>query len=182
MPTAAAEVRRYCACQVGSRRREYPEVPRLGVAATVLSKALPRRVLLVRRGQPPGEGSWSLPGGLVDLGERVGPAALREVQEETMLVATLAKDQPNESAAFYVTDEITLDKRGRVLYHYVLCHVLCLGDDTVDPVASDDAADAQWVGTSNLLRGDSPACKLLPKTLAVLKAALAIVDDEPRDT
>lgn len=99
-----------------------------------------------------------------------------------MLVATLATNQPNESAAFYVTDGIFPDERGRVLYHYVLCHVLCFGDDTVDPVASDDAADAKWVGTSDLLRGDSPKCKLLPKTLAVLKAALTIVGDEPRDT
>ena len=184
MVTAAAAAARwhrpYCT-DGGPPRREYPDVPRLGVAATVLSKTLPRRVLLVRRSKPPGEGSWSLPGGLVDLGEGISAAALREVEEETMLSPTLATDQPNESVAFYVTDGVYRDECGRVRYHYVLCHVLCFGDDTVDPVASDDAADARWVDTSDLLRGEtSAACTLLPKTLAVLKAALAIIGDGAR--
>ena len=185
MVTAAAAAARwhrpYCT-DGGPPRREYPDVPRLGVAATVLSKTLPRRVLLVRRSKPPGEGSWSLPGGLVDLGESLGAAALREVEEETTLVPVLARDQPNESLAFYVTDGVYPDECGRVRFHYVLCHVLCYGDDAVDPVASDDAADARWVYTSDLLHGESSAgCKLLPKTLAVLKAALtAVGDDEAR--
>ena len=93
----------------------------------------------------------------------------------------LARDQPNENVAFYVTEGVYPDECGRVRFHYVLCHVLCFGDDTVDPVASDDAADARWVGTSDLLRGESSTeCVLLPKTLAVLKAALAIVGEEPQ--
>jgi len=59
--------------------REYPDYPRVGVGAVVLSRG---RVLLVRRGKPPAEGRWSLPGGLVDLGETSVEAARREVAEE----------------------------------------------------------------------------------------------------
>lgn len=182
MLTGAARLR-HCATQ--GEPREYPGLPRLGVAATVLSKVSPRRVLLVRRSKPPGEGCWSLPGGLIDLGEGIGAAALREVEEETMVSPTVTSRPLNESAAFYVTEGVYPDEDGRVRYHYVLCHVLCFGDDTVDPVASDDAADARWVEVSLLLSGKSLAgsdYELLPKTLGVLEAALAIagdVGDEP---
>ena len=167
--------------------REYPGAPRIGVAATVLSRSLPRRVLLVRRGKPPGEGAWSLPGGLVDLGEGLGTAALREVEEETRLTPTLASAElPSSSAdapsaAFFVTESVHLDE-GRVRFHYVLCHVLCFADDTADPIASDDAAGAAWVDAADVLRGKGPpgSGALLPKTSIVLRAALAIVGDEPQ--
>src|SRR5436309_13446134 len=59
--------------------REYPDYPRVGVGAVVLSR---ERVLLTRRGKPPAEGRWSLPGGLVELGETSVEAARREVEEE----------------------------------------------------------------------------------------------------
>jgi len=59
--------------------REYPSVPRVGVGAVVLDGG---RVLLVRRGKPPLMGKWSLPGGLVELGETTREAIRREVAEE----------------------------------------------------------------------------------------------------
>ena len=62
--------------------REYPDAPRAAVGAVVLDED---RVLLVRRGQPPGLGKWSLPGGLLDLGERLEDAVVREVEEESGL-------------------------------------------------------------------------------------------------
>ena len=62
--------------------REYPDAPRAAVGAVVLDED---RVLLVRRGQPPGQGKWSLPGGLIDLGERLEDAVVREVEEESGL-------------------------------------------------------------------------------------------------
>src|SRR5438093_5462983 len=67
--------------------REYPDYPRVGVGAVVLSRG---RVLLVRRGKPPGEGRWSLPGGLVDLGETSVDAARREVEEECGITVWIA--------------------------------------------------------------------------------------------
>src|SRR5437867_12556301 len=68
--------------------REYPDYPRVGVGAVVLSRG---RVLLVRRGKPPAEGRWSLPGGLVDLGETSVAAARRAVQEERRLKVRIAR-------------------------------------------------------------------------------------------
>lgn len=67
--------------------REYPDYPRVGVGAIVLHES---RVLLVKRGHAPGLGLWSVPGGLVDLGETTVDAARREVEEETGLKVRIA--------------------------------------------------------------------------------------------
>jgi ADP-ribose pyrophosphatase YjhB (NUDIX family) len=119
--------------------REYPDAPRVGVGAVVLHEG---RVLLVRRGQPPGVGRWSLPGGLVDLGESMAAAACREVEEEcgiTVRVAGIAG----------VIDRIIRDEAGRVRYHYVLVDYLAYADsDAV--TAGTDAADARWIGVEHL--------------------------------
>ena len=139
-------------------RREFPDSPRVGVAATVLSPH-GRQVLLVRRRNPPGAGSWSLPGGLLDLGEDVVDAALREVLEETSIEARSAVPFPvtgTASPKFFVTEVISHEQQPvhslarpmaqptRVQYHYVLVHVLCFADDALQPIAADDASDAKW--------------------------------------
>ena len=62
--------------------REFPDAPRVGVGAVVLDG---ERVLLARRGQAPGQGKWSIPGGLVHLGERLEDALVREIEEESGL-------------------------------------------------------------------------------------------------
>ena len=63
-------------------QREFPAAPLVGVGAVVIKAG---RVLLVRRGREPLKGHWSLPGGLVELGERLLDAVIREVREETGL-------------------------------------------------------------------------------------------------
>jgi ADP-ribose pyrophosphatase YjhB (NUDIX family) len=116
--------------------REYPDCPRVGVGAVVLSRG---RVLLARRGKAPAEGRWSLPGGLVELGETTLDAVRREVAEECGLkirVAGLAG----------VLDRVTRDADGRVRYHWVLVDYLAFpetDDDTI--TAGDDAAEVRWV-------------------------------------
>jgi 8-oxo-dGTP diphosphatase len=95
------------------------------------------RVLLVQRGRPPALGKWSLPGGLVDLGETTSAAARREVVEECGIEVRLA-------GVAGVVDRITCDETGRVRYHYVLIDYLAYADsDTV--TAGSDAADVRWV-------------------------------------
>src|SRR5438445_9659284 len=116
--------------------REYPDYPRVGVGAVVLSRG---RVLLVRRGKPPGEGRWSLPGGLVDLGETSVDAARREVEEECGIAVRIA-------GLAGVLDRVTRDAGGRVRYHWVLVDYLAFpesDDDTI--IAGDDAAEVRWV-------------------------------------
>lgn len=117
--------------------REYPERPLVGVGVVVLKEGpYGPQVLLIKRGKPPRQGQWSLPGGLQEVGETVFAAARREVLEECGIAI-----EPLEVVE--VVDAITPDDRGRTRFHYTLVDVLA--DWTGgDPVAGDDAMDAAW--------------------------------------
>lgn len=119
--------------------RKYPPRPVVGVGAIILRR---RRVLLVQRGRPPGQGKWSLPGGAVEPGERLAEAVRREVREETGLEVRSAE-------AFEIFERIIRDRRGRVEYHYVLVDFLCRVAAGA-PAPADDAADVEWVGVDSL--------------------------------
>jgi 8-oxo-dGTP diphosphatase len=119
--------------------REYPDAPRVGVGAVVLHGD---RVLLVRRGRPPGVGKWSLPGGLVHLGEALADAVRREVAEECgcdVRVIDVAG----------VVERVVRDEAGRVRYHYVLVDYLALADSERVAAASD-ADEVRWATLDEL--------------------------------
>jgi 8-oxo-dGTP diphosphatase len=114
-------------------QREYPEAPLVGVGAVVVSEG---RVLLVRRGTEPLRGEWSLPGGLVELGESLTAGVVREVQEETGLLVEALE-------LIEVLDRIHRVGE-RVRYHYVIADYLCRVVGGALKAASD--ADAvRWV-------------------------------------
>ena len=115
-------------------RREYPESPRIGVGAVVLHEG---HVLLVRRGGRPSWGKWSLPGGLVELGETTAEAARREIAEECGCAIRLV-------GVAGVVDRIVRDAEDRVRYHYVLVDYLAYPESAVI-MAGSDAAEARWV-------------------------------------
>jgi ADP-ribose pyrophosphatase YjhB (NUDIX family) len=121
-------------------RREYPEAPIVGVGAVVIEGA---RVLLVRRGNAPLKGEWSLPGGALELGETLQQGVVREVLEETGLVVEPA-------AMIEVLDRITRDEAsGRIHYHYVLIDFVCrVTGGTL--LSGSDADEARWVGREEL--------------------------------
>lgn len=96
-------------------RRKYPDRPLVGVGAVVFADG---KVLLVRRGREPAYGLWSLPGGLVKLGETLEAAVRREVLEETGLQV-----RPVDVVA--CLDRLVKDSHGRIAYHYVLVDFLC---------------------------------------------------------
>jgi 8-oxo-dGTP diphosphatase len=99
-------------------------------------------VLLVRRGQEPAKGSWSLPGGVVEVGEDLTAAILREVQEETGLTVKVL-------GITAVLDRIYRDEADKVPYHYVLVDFACeyvAGEVT----PGSDAADARFVSLDTL--------------------------------
>ena len=123
--------------------REYPSHPRVGVGAVILDG---RRVLLVKRGGQPSAGKWSLPGGLVDLGETTVQAITREVAEECGLSIRIA-------GLAGIVDRVVRDDAGRVRYHYVLVDYLAY-PEAGTLVAGSDAADAQWVDVDAVERLD----------------------------
>ena len=114
-------------------RREFPELPLVGVGAIIIEGD---RVLLVKRAHPPIQGQWSIPGGVLEVGEMVREAAVREAREETGLVV-----EPGELLGIY--DRILRDPEQRVQYHYVLIDFLCrpVGGELL---AASDAAEVRW--------------------------------------
>ena len=117
----------------------------MGVGAVVFRGG---EVLLVRRGQEPALGSWSLPGGLVELGETLEAAIQRELAEETGLSVTLL-------GVSAVVERIFPDPDGRIAYHYVLVDYLC---DYLDGELSpgSDITAARFVPVGELAGFDLP--------------------------
>ncbi|MGF1629071.1 MAG: NUDIX hydrolase [Kiloniellaceae bacterium] len=112
---------------------DYPNRPLIGVGVVVFKGD---RVLLVRRGKPPRQGQWSLPGGRQRLGERVAEAARREVAEEAGVDIEVG-------ALIDVVDSITRDDAGAVAYHYTLVDVLAEWRSG-EARAGHDATEVAW--------------------------------------
>ncbi len=114
-------------------QREFPVAPLVGVGAVVVEQG---RVLLVQRGTEPAKGKWSIPGGLIDVGESLREAVAREVREETGLLV-----EPLE--LIELLDRIHRDG-DRVRYHYVIADYLCrvVGGTLL---AASDADAVRWV-------------------------------------
>jgi 8-oxo-dGTP diphosphatase len=125
-------------------KREYPESPLVGVGAVIVHE---NRVLLIRRGTPPLLGEWSLPGGVLECGETLREAVIREAREETGLVI-----ETRDMLGVY--ERVIRAEDGRVRYHFVLIDFLCHPSDG-ELKAGSDAADVRW-----FTREELPALKL----------------------
>ncbi len=124
---------------ISDKSREYPSRPLVGVGALIREE---NRIVLVRRGRPPGEGEWSIPGGLVKTGETLKQAVVREAREETGL-----KVEP--LSLVELLERIFPDDLGRTRHHYVLADYLCrVVGGTLK--AGSDATEALWVDRSGL--------------------------------
>ena len=120
-------------------KRDYPERPIIGVGAVIISGG---RALLVRRDTEPLRGEWSVPGGMLELGETLREGVRREALEETGLEV-----EPGE--VLDVFDSIFTDGLGRTQYHYVLIDYLCR------PLSGEarpgsDVSDVRWVSANAL--------------------------------
>ena len=138
-------------------QREFPELPLVGVGAVIIENA---RVLLVKRAHPPLEAQWSIPGGVLEVGEMVREAAIREAREETGLIV-----DPGDLLGVY--DRVLRNAEQRVQYHYVLIDFLCrpAGGELQ---AADDATEVRWYTCEEL-----PVLRLAEDTLDVIRKGFA---------
>jgi 8-oxo-dGTP diphosphatase len=115
-------------------KRLYPDQPIVGIGAVIVHEG---KILLEKRGNEPSKGKWSIPGGLVELGESPEQAVIREVKEETCL------DVENPSLIDVVSN-VDLDEKGKVKYHYVIIDYL-VHVKSGKLHAASDAAELRWV-------------------------------------
>ena len=113
--------------------REYPEHPIASVAACVLKGD---RVLVIKRANPPSQGLWSVPGGVIELGETFQGAAKRELDEECGIEIEAGR-------VFHVENLVVPDETGRIRFHYVVTYLVAryIGGE-VHP--GSDALDVRW--------------------------------------
>lgn len=118
--------------------RKYPIRPHIGVGVLLVRD---NHLLLVKRKYNPDAEYWSIPGGHLDLGEKVKVAAVREAFEETGFKVKISK-------LAGIIDKIMYDKEGKIEYHYVLINYFVEqieGGTNQSPKAADDALDALFV-------------------------------------
>ena len=138
-------------------KREFPEGPLVGIGAIIIEEG---RVVLVKRAHPPLQAEWSIPGGMLEVGELVREAAIREAREETGLTI-----EPGELLGVY--DRVLRNPEQRVQYHYVLIDFLCRRV-AGDLAAASDAAEVRW-----FTRDELPALRLAEDTLDVIRKGFA---------
>jgi len=127
----------------GYDKRRYPIRPHLGVGILLIRD---NKLLLVKRKYNPDAGYWSIPGGHIELGEKVIDAAEREGFEETGF-----KVKVTQLAG--IIDKIMYDKQGQIEYHYVLINYFVEqfeGDHNQQPIPDSDALEAKFVNFDEL--------------------------------
>ncbi|QBF33546.1 NUDIX hydrolase [Thalassococcus sp. S3] len=132
--------------------------PLLGAIAVLIHED---RVLLAQRKKNPDAGLWGFPGGHVEMGETALAAAVRELREETGIVA-----RPLD----YLTniDVIRKDAHGITEVHYMLAAVFC-AYESGEPVAADDVSDARWFAVEHVAQGD---LQMSDRVLQVMELAV----------
>lgn len=133
--------------------RRYPKHPLVGVGALIYERD---RILMAERGGQPLRGWWSIPGGLVEVGEKLEDAIRREVREETGL-------QIKPLGVLQIFERIMPDARGAAEYHYVLIDYVCR-ITSGKLRAGDDVSRVEWVR-----RRDLGNLKITEGTLAVIE-------------
>jgi len=137
-------------------QREHPKQPLIGVGALIVENS---RVVLIKRGKAPLLGEWSIPGGMLELGETLRQGAEREALEETGLVVRATE-------LLGVFDRVVPDAEGKIVYHYVLIDFLC-ERISAELHAGADAADAKWFTPEEVAM-----LPLAEDTAEVIRAAL----------
>jgi len=151
-------------------KREYPEQPLVGVGGVVIES---ERALLIRRGGPPMEGQWSIPGGMLELGETLTQGVARELAEETGLdvnvldiIEVLERIFPALPGAAGAPGDAA-----RPQYHFVILDYLCEARGGT-LCAGSDAREFAWAREDELLKFDltAAATRVLRKAFSMARA------------
>jgi 8-oxo-dGTP diphosphatase len=151
--------------------REYPELPMVGIGGVVIAQD---RVLLARRGQEPMRGEWSIPGGLLEVGESLAEGVMRELHEETGLsvrvldlIEALDRILPDPAGSPPQAAE-TNSARPRPRYHFVILDYLC-EIAAGEPRPGGDITEVALVREEEL-----PRYALTPAVIRIVKKAFAM--------
>ncbi|NHV61244.1 MAG: NUDIX hydrolase [Candidatus Verstraetearchaeota archaeon] len=141
--------------------REYPDRPLVGVGVILVKD---RQILLVKRGHEPNKGMWSIPGGLIKLGETAEEAAIREVREETGLEVSIG-------AVAGIFNVIIKDSDSKIKYHYVIIDYI---GEVVGGMLrpGTDVTDARWFWLDEI--GDVETSPTVKKALELFRKNPAI--------
>src|SRR5580692_6135218 len=147
-------------------KREYPEQPLVGVGGVVIDNG---RALLIRRAGPPLEGQWSIPGGMLELGETLTQGVARELAEETGLEVNVVELIEVFERIFPAPPNAdgTPGDASRPQYHFVILDYLCeLRGGTL--CAASDALEFAWASEEELVKFDLTvaAARVLRKACA----------------
>jgi len=140
-------------------KRDYPERPIVGVGAVIVD-AEGGRALIVRRASEPRKGEWSIPGGVLEVGEKLREGVVREALEETGL-------RVEAGEVLQVFDSIIADCAGRTQYHFVLIDFICkmVGGELR---AGSDVSEVRWISAAELddFPLAEPAAQVIGKALS----------------
>jgi len=144
--------------------RTYPQFPIPSVGAVILHKD---HLLLIQRGQPPSLGKWTLPGGVIEVGESPEEAVVREVQEECRLTVAVI-------SVIDVVNRVIRDEHDAIQYHYVILDYLvrCQPDQALAdlvPHPGSDVVDARWIPLPDIMQ-----YALTEGLLPILRAGIAL--------
>jgi len=139
-------------------KRDYPDRPLIGVGAVIVEND---RAVIVRRAHEPLKDEWSIPGGVLEVGEALRSGAAREALEETGLVV-----EPGE--VIEVLDRIVRDVSGRIQFHYVLIDFLCRRVSG-ELRAGGDASEVRWIS-----RGELDSFPIADSASVVIRKALEV--------
>lgn len=149
--------------------REYPERPLVGVGGVVIEND---RALLIRRASEPLRGQWSIPGGMLELGETLEEGCARELLEETGLRVRVLELIEVFERIVYAESEPPLNTSPnaapRPRYHYVIADYLC-ERISGEHLAASDVTDVQFAAEADL-----PQFQLTPTALRILHKAFAM--------
>jgi len=123
--------------------RVYPKLPIVGVGVILVCEG---RILLAKRKNEPGKDKWSVPGGIVELGETLEQTVVREAREETGLIV-------EEPEPIDVISQVTLDENGKIKYHFIIIDYFVKSKNGMAEAGSD-VGELEWVALDQVEKKD----------------------------